>query len=56
MNVHVGENDISHVVAADKAHIWHHLTQHKKFDIFRPPDHCRGQGHAGLESGGPVPP
>ena len=31
MNVHIGENDISHVVEADKAHVWHHLTQHKKF-------------------------
>ena len=44
MNVHVGENDISHVVAADKAHIWHHLTQHKKFDISDPLIIVEGKG------------
>ena len=26
------ENDLSHVVAADKAHVWHHLIQHKPFE------------------------
>ena len=26
MKVFVGENDIKHVVEADKAHVWHHLT------------------------------
>ncbi len=30
------ENDISHVVAADKAHVWHHLTQHKPFETGEP--------------------
>ena len=23
------DNDISHVVEADRAHVWHHLIQHK---------------------------
>ena len=23
------DNDISKVVEADRAHVWHHLTQHK---------------------------
>ncbi len=31
MNEAVNPNDISHVVAADKKHIWHHLTNHSKF-------------------------
>ena len=25
------ENDISRVVEADRAHIWHHLSQHKAY-------------------------
>ncbi len=44
MNVHVGENDISHVIEADKAHIWHHLTQHKKFDDQDPLIIVEGRG------------
>lgn len=31
MNKQINPNDISHVVAADKKHIWHHLTNHSKF-------------------------
>lgn len=31
MNKIVNPNDISHVVAADKKHVWHHLTNHSKF-------------------------
>ena len=30
------ENDISDVVASDKAHIWHHLIQHKPFETNDP--------------------
>ena len=26
------QNDISHVIEADRAHIWHHLVQHKPFE------------------------
>lgn len=44
MNMHVGDNDISHVVAADKAHVWHHLTQHKKFDLNDPLIIVEGKG------------
>ena len=25
-------NDISEVVEADRAHVWHHLSQHKQYD------------------------
>ena len=32
MNLPLTQNDLSHVVEADKAHVWHHLTQHQKFD------------------------
>ena len=44
MNVHIRENDISHVVQADKAHIWHHLTQHTKFDASDPLIIVEGKG------------
>ena len=30
------DNDISKVVEADRAHIWHHLTQHKPFENAEP--------------------
>ncbi|MWD26627.1 aminotransferase class III-fold pyridoxal phosphate-dependent enzyme [Aquicoccus sp. SCR17] len=30
------DNDISHVVEADRAHVWHHLTQHKPFETGEP--------------------
>ncbi len=30
------ENDLSGIVAADKAHVWHHLIQHKPFESSDP--------------------
>ena len=30
------ENDLSDIVAADKAHVWHHLLQHKPFETSDP--------------------
>ena len=38
------ENDISDVVAADKAHIWHHLIQHKPFETNDPRIILEGKG------------
>ena len=38
------ENDISHVVEADKAHVWHHLTQHKSFETVDPRIIVEGKG------------
>ena len=37
-------NDLSHVVAADKAHVWHHLTQHKPFETGDPRVIVEGRG------------
>ena len=28
----IRENDISRIVELDRAHIWHHLIQHKPFE------------------------
>ncbi|MCL4138030.1 UNVERIFIED_CONTAM: hypothetical protein GTU68_034148 [Idotea baltica] len=38
------ENDISHVVEADKAHIWHHLSQHKPYETTDPKIIVEGKG------------
>jgi len=44
MNIQVKENDMSAVVAADKAHVWHHLVQHKKFETVDPLVIIEGKG------------
>ena len=36
MNKPLQTNDISHVVEADRAHVWHHLVQHKPFELIDP--------------------
>lgn len=38
------ENDISKVVEADKAHVWHHLVQHKAFETSDPRIIVEGKG------------
>ena len=38
------DNDISHVVEADKAHVWHHLIQHKPFETGDPRVIVEGKG------------
>ena len=43
MNIHT-KNDYTHVVEADKAHVWHHLQQHKKFETIDPLIIIEGKG------------
>ncbi|MDO6584422.1 aminotransferase class III-fold pyridoxal phosphate-dependent enzyme [Salipiger sp. 1_MG-2023] len=38
------QNDLSHVVEADKAHVWHHLVQHKAFETSDPRIIVEGKG------------
>ncbi|CUH76207.1 Taurine--pyruvate aminotransferase [Tritonibacter multivorans] len=38
------ENDLSDVIAADKAHVWHHLVQHKPFETSDPRIIVEGKG------------
>ncbi|APZ53456.1 aspartate aminotransferase family protein [Salipiger abyssi] len=38
------QNDLSHVVEADKAHVWHHLVQHKAFETTDPRIIVEGKG------------
>lgn len=44
MNVVANANDLSHVIEADKAHVWHHLTQHKAFETSDPRVIVEGKG------------
>ncbi|MCW2242141.1 aminotransferase family protein [Azospirillum canadense] len=37
-------NDIRHVIEADRAHVWHHLTQHKGFEANDPRIFVEGKG------------
>ena len=38
------DNDISHVVEADRAHVWHHLIQHNPFETNDPRIIVEGKG------------
>lgn len=38
------ENDLSHVVNADREHIWHHLSQHKPYETNDPRVIVEGRG------------
>ncbi len=40
----LSQNDLSHVVEADKAHVWHHLIQHKPFETKDPNIIVEGKG------------
>jgi taurine-pyruvate aminotransferase len=37
-------NDLSPVIAADKAHVWHHLSQHKQYETIDPRVFVEGRG------------
>ncbi|MEM6498713.1 MAG: aminotransferase class III-fold pyridoxal phosphate-dependent enzyme, partial [Pseudomonadota bacterium] len=42
--MHQGINDIEHVIEADRKNVWHHLTQHKKFETVDPLIIVEGKG------------
>jgi taurine-pyruvate aminotransferase len=44
MDGNLTQNDLSHVVSADRAHVWHHLTQHKPFETGEPRIIIEGKG------------
>ena len=44
MNLHAAENDIRHVIDADRQHVWHHLVQHQKFETSDPLVIVEGKG------------
>ncbi|MGA1805135.1 aspartate aminotransferase family protein [Rhizobium sp. HT1-10] len=44
MNSAIQPNDIQDVIEADRAHVWHHLTQHKSFETVDPRIFVEGRG------------
>ncbi len=44
MDTNVTSNDLSAVIAADRAHIWHHLSQHKQYETVDPRIIVEGRG------------
>lgn len=44
MSLNQKQNDLSHVVAADRAHVWHHLSQHKQYETVDPRVFVEGRG------------
>ncbi len=44
MNVQNKENDFQAIIEADKAHVWHHLSQHKKYETVDPLIIIEGKG------------
>ncbi|MGR6429727.1 hypotaurine--pyruvate aminotransferase Tpa [Rhizobium sp. PAMB 3174] len=44
MGIAANPNDLSHVIEADRAHVWHHLVQHKPFETVDPRVFVEGKG------------
>lgn len=44
MDGNLSQNDLTSVVAADRAHVWHHLVQHKPFESIDPRIMIEGKG------------
>ena len=44
MNVSVQQNDLTHIIEADRAHLWHHLMQHKSLETTDPRIIVEGKG------------
>jgi taurine-pyruvate aminotransferase len=44
MTLHSNPNDIRDVIEADRAHVWHHLIQHKPFETIDPRIIVEGRG------------
>jgi len=44
MSLTHAQNDLTEIVEADRAHIWHHLTQHKPFETVDPRIMVEGKG------------
>jgi len=36
MNLALSENDLSHIIEADRSHVWHHMFQHKALETTDP--------------------
>jgi len=44
VNLSVNVNDLSEVIESDRAHVWHHLSQHKRYETSDPMIIVEGKG------------
>lgn len=44
LSVQMSSNDLLQTIAADRSHVWHHLTQHKPFESQDPRVYVEGRG------------
>lgn len=44
MSLDLSSNDLSGIVAADRKHVWHHLSQHKAYETTDPRVYVEGKG------------
>lgn len=44
MNIGLNQNDLTQVIESDRAHLWHHLIQHKPFETVDPRIFVEGKG------------
>ena len=44
MNLSLGSNDFSEVIENDRTHVWHHLSQHKRYETADPLVIIEGKG------------
>lgn len=44
MNLQANQNDFRDIIEADRAHVWHHLSQHKKYETVDPLVIIEGKG------------
>ena len=44
MTINLQTNDMGKVIEADRAHVWHHLSQHKVYETVDPRVFIEGRG------------
>lgn len=44
MTLNLNANDLGHVIEADRANVWHHLSQHKVYETINPRIYIEGKG------------
>ena len=44
MTLNISPNDLGHVIEADRANVWHHLSQHKAYETINPRIYIEGKG------------
>ena len=55
MTTALNQNDLSNIVAADREHVWHHLSQHKQYETTDPRVFVEGKGMRLWDATGKLP-